>query len=369
MIVGVPKEVKKDEYRVGLLPVGADLLTRDGHTVLIEKGAGHSSGFHDRAYEAVGARIVPAADEVYAKAELVVKVKEPQPAEIARLRAGQILFCYFHFAAARELTTGCLQSGITAVAYETLKDPQGRLPLLTPMSEIAGRMSIQEGAKCLERPMMGRGILLGGVPGVAPANVLVLGAGVVGTNAARMAAGLAANVTLMDINLDRLRYLDEVMPANVTTIFCDPHTVEEYAVHADLVIGAVLIPGGRAPVLVDRRLLKKMKPGSVIVDVSIDQGGCTETSKPTTHSDPIYLVDGVVHYCVTNIPGAVSRTSSVALCNSTLPYVRQLAGLGVESFASLDPGHAAALNMQSGKLLNAPVTKAFPDLPNNLAST
>jgi len=237
------------------------------------------------------------------------------------------------------------------------------------MSEIAGRMSVQEGAKCLERPMMGRGILLGGVPGVAPANVLVLGAGVVGTNAARMAAGLAANVTLMDIDLDRLRYLDEVVPANVTTIFCDPHTVEEYIVHADLVIGAVLIPGGRAPVLVDRRLVKKMKPGSVIVDVSIDQGGCTETSRPTTHSDPTYLVDGVVHYCVTNIPGAVSRTSSVALCNSTLPYVRQLASLGIGSFASLDPGHAAAMNMQPGKLLNAPVAKAFPDLPNNLTKS
>ena len=215
------------------------------------------------------------------------------------------MFCYFHFAASRELTAGCLNSGITAVAYETLNDAQGRLPLLTPMSEIAGRMSVQEGAKCLERPMMGRGILLGGVPGVAPANVLVLGGGVVGTNAARVAAGLLANVTLMDINLDRLRYLDEVMPANVTTIFSDPHTVEEYIVQADLVIGAVLIPGDRAPVLVNRRLVKKMKPGSVIVDVSIDQGGCTETSRPTTHSDPIYIVDGVVHYCVTNIPGAV----------------------------------------------------------------
>jgi alanine dehydrogenase len=243
------------------------------------------------------------------------------------------------------------------------------LPLLTPMSEIAGRMSVQEGAKCLERPMMGRGILLGGVPGVAPANVLILGGGVVGTNAARVAAGLLANVTLMDIDLDRLRYLDEVMPVNVTTIFSDPHTVEEYLVHADLVIGAVLIPGGRAPVLIDRRLVKKMKPGSVIVDVSIDQGGCTETSRPTTHSDPIYLVDGVVHYCVTNIPGAVSRTSSVALCNATLPYVRQLANVGVESFVSLDLGHAAAINLRSGRLLTAPVAQAFPDLPNSLGST
>ncbi len=369
MIVGVPKEVKKDEYRVGLLPVGADLLTRDGHTVLIETEAGHGSGFHNRAYEAVGARIVPTAAEVYAQADLIVKVKEPQPAEIALLRAEQLVFCYFHFAASRELTTACLNSGITAVAYETLKDAQGRLPLLTPMSEIAGRMSVQEGAKCLERPMMGRGILLGGVPGVAPANVLILGGGVVGTNAARMAAGLLANVTLMDVNLDRLRYLDEVMPANITTIYSDPHTVEEYIVHADLVIGAVLIPGGRAPVLVDRRLVKKMKPGSVIVDVSIDQGGCTETSRPTTHSDPTYMVDGVVHYCVTNIPGAVSRTSSVALCNATLPYVRQLAGLGIDAFAALDGGHAAALNLRWGQLLNAPVAQAFPDLPNTLSNS
>jgi alanine dehydrogenase len=366
MIVGVPKEVKKDEYRVGLLPVGADLLTRDGHTVLIEKGAGASSGFDDTAYKAVGAVLVDSAEEIYARAEVIVKVKEPQPSELVQLRAGQILFCYFHFAASRELTVRCLEAGITAVAYETLKDAQGRLPLLTPMSEIAGRMSIQEGAKYLERPMMGQGILLGGVPGVAPANVLILGAGVVGTNAARMAAGLAANVTLMDINLDRLRYLDEVMPANVTTIYSDPHTVEDYAARADLVIGAVLIPGGRAPVLISRSLVAKMKPGSVIIDVCIDQGGCAETSKPTTHSDPVYLVDGVVHYCVTNIPGAVSRTSSLALCNATGPYVRRLASLGVDAFAALDPGHAAAINMQNHTLLNEAVARAFPNSPNNV---
>jgi alanine dehydrogenase len=278
------------------------------------------------------------------------------------LREGQLLFCYFHFAASRELTAACLGAGITAVAYETLADPRGRLPLLTPMSEIAGRMSIQEGAKYLERPMMGQGILLGGVPGVAPANVVVLGGGVVGTNAARMAAGLAANVILMDINLDRLRYLDEVMPANVTTIFSDPHTIADYAMQADLVVGAVLIPGGRAPVLIPRALLKEMKSGSVLVDVCIDQGGCAETSRPTTHSDPTYIVDGVVHYCVTNIPGAVSRTSTLALCNATLPYVRQLASLGVEAFAALDAGHAAAINMARHKLLNQPVAQAFRDL-------
>ena len=362
MIIGVPKEIKKDEYRVGLLPVGAELLTRDGHAVLIEKDAGSASGFEDRRYSAAGAQIVTSADEICRRAELIVKVKEPQPPEIARLRAGQIAFCYFHFAASRELTAACLKAGITAVAYETLQDSQGRLPLLTPMSEIAGRMSIQEGAKCLERPMMGQGILLGGVPGVAPANVLVLGGGIVGTNAARMAAGLAANVVIMDINLDRLRYLDEVMPANVMTIYSDPHTIEDYAVRADLIVGAVLIPGGRAPILIPRALLKKMKPGSVIVDVSIDQGGCTEMSRPTTHSDPTYLVDGVVHYCVTNIPGAVSRTSTLALCNATLPYVRQLASKGVQAFAAHDPGHAAAINMTNHKLVNAAVAQALPDL-------
>ncbi|MBM4029056.1 MAG: alanine dehydrogenase [Planctomycetes bacterium] len=363
MIIGVPKEIKRDEYRVGMLPVGANLLVRDGHIVLIEREAGLGSGFEDREYTAVGAEIVATAEEIYARSELIVKVKEPQPAEIAKLRAGRIVFCYFHFAASHELTADCLKSGITAVAYETLEDAQGRLPLLTPMSEIAGRMSIQEGAKCLERPAGGRGLLLGGVPGVAPANVVVLGGGVVGTNAARMAAGLAANVTIMDISLDRLRYLSEVMPANVNTIFCDPHSVEDYVIRADLVIGAVLIPGGRAPVLVTRALVSRMKPGSVIVDVSIDQGGCMETSRPTTHSDPVYVVDGVVHYGVTNIPGAVSRTSSVALCNATLPHVRKLASLGVEAFTALDAGHAAAINMTDGKLINQAVAAAFPDLP------
>ncbi|MEN6424836.1 MAG: alanine dehydrogenase [Phycisphaerales bacterium] len=362
MILGVPKEIKQDEYRVGLLPVGAELLARDGHTVLLEKEAGINSGFDDRQYTSVGAKTVETADEIYEQAQMIVKVKEPQSPELAKLRPGQVVFCYFHFAASRDLTVACLGTGITAVAYETLQDPQGRLPLLTPMSEIAGRMSIQEGAKCLERPMGGRGVLLGGVPGVAPANVLVLGGGIVGTNAARMAAGLGANVTIMDINLDRLRYLSEMMPANVNTIFCDPHTVEDYAPRADLVIGAVLIPGSRAPVLMPRSLVGRMRPGSVIVDVSIDQGGCMETSRPTTHSDPVYLVDGVVHYGVTNIPGAVSRTSSQALCNATLPYVRQLASMGVQTFANLDSGHGAAINISDHKLVNEAVAATFPDL-------
>jgi alanine dehydrogenase len=363
MIIGVPKETKTDEYRVGLLPVGAHLLSSDGHTVLIEQEAGLGSGFTDQQYSAAGAKIVQSAEEIYASAEMIVKVKEPQPDEIAALREKQAVFCYFHFAASRELTVACLEAGITAVAYETLRDAQGGLPLLTPMSEVAGKMSVHEGAKYLERPMMGRGILLGGVPGVAPANVLILGGGVVGTNAARIAAGMGANVTIMDINLDRLRYLDEIMPANVTTIYSDPHAVENYAVHADLVIGAVLIPGGRAPVLIERPLLKKMKTGSVIVDVCIDQGGCIETSRPTTHHEPTYVVDGVVHYCVTNIPGAVSRTSSQALCNATLPYVRQLASLGADAFAAVDAGHAAAVNLRDHRLVNDAVSAVYPDLP------
>jgi alanine dehydrogenase len=362
MIIGIPKEIKTDEYRVGLLPVGAHLLSGDGHTVLIERQAGLGSGFADAQYSAAGALIVGSAEDVYGKAEMIVKVKEPQPHEMALLREGQVVFCYFHFAASREVALGCLHAGITAVAYETLRDAQCRLPLLTPMSEVAGKMSIHEGAKYLERPMMGRGILLGGVAGVAPANVLILGGGVVGTNAARIAAGMGANVTIMDIDLNRLRYLDEIMPANVTTIYCDPHAVESYAIHADLVIGAVLIPGGRAPMLISRSLLKKMKTGSVIVDVCVDQGGCVETSRPTTHREPTYVVDGVVHYCVTNIPGAVSRTSSQALCNATLPYIRELASLGVDAFAAVDAGHAAAINLRNHHLVNNAVAAVYPDL-------
>ncbi len=362
MIIGTPREVKADEYRVGLLPVGAELLVRDGHTVLIEAGAGGGSGFNDRDYIAAGAEIVPSAADIYSRSEMIIKVKEPQPAEIARLRKGQIVFTYFHFAASRELTEGCLKSGITAVAYETLTDGNGRLPLLTPMSEIAGKMAVQEGAKYLERPMKGRGILLGGVAGVERANVMVLG-GVVGTCAARVAAGLGANVVLMDINLDRLRYLEDVMPANVKTVYCDPHSIRNYSRHADLVIGAVLIPGGRAPVLLSKEDLKGMKDGAVIVDVSIDQGGCFETSRPTTHHEPTYIVEGVVHYCVANIPGAVSRTSSQALCNATLPYARKLAGKGADAFAAICPGHAAAINMKGGKITNPAVAEAFPDLP------
>jgi len=366
MIIGVPKETKLDEYRVGLLPVGAEMLAGDGHTVLVQRGAGAGSGFADEAYAAAGARLVDSAAEVYTRAEMVVKVKEPQEAELPLLRRGQIVFTYFHFASSRGLAEACLGAGITAVAYETLADPAGRLPLLTPMSEVAGKMSIQEGAKCLERPMMGRGVLLGSVPGVAPADVLVLGGGVVGSNAARTAAGLGANVTIMDISIDRLRHLAEVMPANVTTVWSDPHALQERLPQADLVIGAVLVPGARAPKLITRGQLASMRSGAVIVDVAIDQGGCVETSRPTTHREPVYVVDGVVHYCVTNMPGAVGRTSSRALCNATLPYARQLARLGVDAFAAVDAGHARAVNMRDGKIANPAVAEAFPDLPTSL---
>ena len=365
MIVGVPSEVKADEYRIALLPVGAQLLTQAGHTVLVERDAGLGSGFDNDEYLAAGAELVDSPAEIYARADMIQKVKEPQTEEISRLRKGQIVFCYFHFAASLELTTACLEAGIAAVAYETLVDAKGRLPLLTPMSEVAGKMSIQEGAKYLERPMMGRGILLGGVPGVEPANVLILGGGVVGSNAARVAAGLGASVVVMDIDLDRLRYLSEVMPANVTTVYCDPHAVERYVMQADLVIGAVLIPGGKTPMLVKRDMLPRMKHGAVVVDVCIDQGGSLETSRPTTHHDPTYIVDDVVHYCVANMPGAVGRTSSHGLCNATLPYARELARLGVDAFVQQSEGHRAALNMRDGRIVNPAVTQAFPDLAHD----
>ena len=359
MIVGVPKEVKLDEYRVAMMPVGADVLVRGGHQVLIQTGAGIGSGFADEAYAKVGARIVASAEEVFSKSDLIVKVKEPQPQEIVLFRSGQIVFTYFHLAASRELTEGCRNSGITAIAYETIKDKAGRLPLLTPMSEIAGKMSIQEGAKYLEKPMRGRGILLGGVPGVPPANVLVLGAGIVGTNAAKVAAGLGSTVVLMDVNLDRLRYLDDVMPANVTTIFSDPHTVKEHLALADLVVGAVLIPGATAPRLVTRKDLSIMKAGAVIVDVAIDQGGCFETSRPTTHQNPTYDVDGIIHYCVTNMPGAVGRTSTMALCNATLPYVVKIANKGYENAAAEDGGFAEGINLVAGRVTNAAVAESL----------
>jgi len=358
MRVGVPKEIKSDEYRVALMPAGAETLTRAGHEVWVETQAGAACGFADEDYQRAGARIAASAVDVFGRSDMVVKVKEPQRSEFPMLRRGQVVFTYFHFAASRELTRACVDSGIVAIAYETIRDRQGKLPCLTPMSEIAGRMSIQEGAKFLEKPMMGRGILLGGVPGVAPAHVVVLGAGVVGTNAAKVAAGLGADVAIMDINLDRLRYLDDVMPENVHTIFSDPHTVREQLRLADLVIGAVLIPGAKAPRLVTRKDLTEMKNGSVIVDVAIDQGGCVETSRPTTHSQPAYVVEGVVHYCVTNMPGAVGRTSTIALCNATLPYALTIANKGHEKAADDDPGLKEGINMVDGRITNAAVAEA-----------
>jgi len=359
MIVGVPREIKQDEYRVAMLPVGVEELTKAGHRVLIEQGAGQGSGIFDEFYAENGAELVPSAESIWAEADLVVKVKEPQPAELPKLRAGQMLFTYFHFAADAELTKNVLATGITAIAYETLEGPGGDLPCLKPMSEVAGRMSIQEGAKYLERPQLGRGILLGGVPGVAPAHIVILGGGFVGKNAAQIAAGFQADVTILDINVDRLRYLEDIMPANVNTIFSDRHTIREQLQLADLVIGAVLIPGARAPRLVSAEDLKLMKPGAVIIDVAVDQGGCTETTEPTTHSNPTYVREGIVHYCVTNMPGAVGRTSTYGLCNVTFPYVLRIANEGLPAAAGRDAGLAKAVNMHGGKLTNRAVAETF----------
>ena len=359
MIVGVPREIKADESRVALLPVGVETLVRAGHRVLIERGAGEGSGFADADYEAVGAALVDGPERVFGEAETVVKVKEPQPSEIELFRPGLVLFTYFHFAASDEMADGCLAGGITAVAYETVTDRRGTLPLLTPMSEIAGKMSVQEGAKYLERPNGGRGVLLGGVPGVPPANVVILGGGVVGTAAAKVAAGFGANVRILDVSLDRLRYLDDVMPANVMTVFSDAHNVRHYCERADLVVGAVLIPGAKAPHLVTRELLRDMQDGAVVVDVAVDQGGCIETSRPTTHHDPTFVVEGVVHYCVANMPGAVSRTSTFALCNATFPYVLAIANKGLDAAVADDPGLALGVNMVAGRVTNPAVAEAL----------
>lgn len=359
MIVGVPKEVKSHEYRVALLPSGVDELVRQGHVVLVQKGAGVGSGLIDTDYEEQGATLVEGPERVWGEAELIVKVKEPQPDEWPMIRSGQNLFTYFHFAADEALTRAMLASGSSAIAYETLEDAQGRLPLLTPMSEVAGRMSIQEGAKYLERPQEGRGILLGGVPGVEPAHIAIFGGGVVGTNAAKVAAGFGANVVILDNNLDRLRYLDDVMPPNVTTLFSDRHTIRDQLTRADLLIGAVLIKGARAPRLVERDDLKRMKPGAVVVDVAVDQGGCFETTRPTTHANPTYIIHDVVHYCVANMPGAVGRTSTYALCNATVPYVLTLAGRGLKGAIEKTPSIRSALNVHQGRVVNRAVADTF----------
>lgn len=359
MIVGVVREIKPHEYRVGMIPSGAAALIQAGHRVLVEKDAGAGSGFLDSDYEKFGAEIVERTSDVWGRAEMIVKVKEPQPGEIKMIRKDQVVFTYFHFAADRDLTEGTIKSGCVAIAYETVRDRKGTLPLLTPMSEVAGKMSVQEGAKYLERPMMGRGILLGGVPGVEPATVIILGGGVVGTNAAKVAAGLGAHVILMDVSLDRLRYLSDVMPANVTPLFSDPALIAHHLTEADLVIGAVLIPGARCPVLIKRDHLKTMKPGSVIVDVGVDQGGCCETIRPTTHDNPTYIVDDVVHYGVANMPGAVGRTSTFALTNATLPYAIRIANMGYLAACKADPGLAAGVDVHKGALTNKDVAETF----------
>ena len=359
MIIGVPKEIKNNEFRVSLLPVGVEMLTQAGHKVYIEKGAGIGSGITDQEYSEAGAALLDSAADVYDKAEMLIKIKEPQPQEYTYLKPGQIIFTYFHFAADRRLTESMLKKKIIAFAYETLQSENGELPCLTPMSEVAGRMSVHEGAKYLEEPMMGRGILLAGVPGVAPAEVVILGAGVVGSNACKMAAGLGANVTIMDINLNRLRYLDEIMPPNVHTLMSNAYTIAEYVMKADLVISSVLIRGAKSPQLIDRQLVSKMKNGAVVIDVAIDQGGSLATSKPTTHEHPTYVVDGVVHYCVTNMPGAVARTSTYALTNATFPYILMLANLGFEKSVKSSYAMQRALNMVKGELVIKEVADAF----------
>ena len=359
MRIGVPKEIKTNENRVALVPAGADALVQAGHRVLVETGGGVGSGFDDDAYRAVGAEIGASADDVWADSEMILKVKEPIEVEWPRIRSDHVIFTYFHFAASEELTRACLDSGAVCIAYETVQLPSGELPLLTPMSEVAGRMAVQEGAKYLERYYGGSGILLGGVPGVAPAHVLVLGGGVVGTHATKMAAGLGANVTILDISLHRLRELADIMPANVETIYSNRHNIREQLARSDLVIGAVLLPGKKAPSLVTRADLKDMREGSVIVDVAVDQGGCVETIRATTHEDPIYTVDGVLHYGVANMPGAVPRTSTLALTNATFPYALRLANQGWQRACLADHALALGVNSVKGVVTYPGVAEAF----------
>ena len=359
MIVGVPKEIKSHENRIAVVPGGVEALVAQGHQVLVEKGGGLGSGFDDSAYAAVGGEIVADVGDLWARADMIVKVKEPIAPEYDRIREGQVLFTYFHFAADETLTRTILERKCVAIAYETVQLETGELPLLTPMSEVAGRMAVQEGAKYLEKNQGGCGVLLGGVPGVLPAEVVILGGGVVGTNAAWIAAGFGAHVTILDLDLDRLRYLADVMPANVDTLFSNRRNILEQIARADLLIGAVLLPGAKAPSLVLRDDLKLMKDGSVIADVAVDQGGCVETVKPTTHDDPIYVVEGVIHYCVANMPGAVPRTSTLALTNATSPYMMALANKGWVRACQDDPSLALGVNAVGGKLTYAAVGEAF----------
>ena len=359
MNIGIPKEIKTNENRVSLVPAGAEAMVAAGHAVLVEKGAGMGSGFSDEQYTAVGANIAPDADATWSGADMIIKVKEPIEPEWKRMKKGQTLFTYFHFAADEKLTRAHMASGATCIAYETVELPSRELPLLTPMSEVAGRMAVQEGAKYLEKLYGGRGVLLGGVPGVPPAKVVVLGGGVVGINAAKMAAGLGAKVTILDISLERLRYLSDVMPANVQMVFSNRHNVLEQISTADLVIGGVLIPGAVAPKLIRRADLKLMRPGAVIVDVAIDQGGCVETIHATTHENPTYVVDGIIHYGVANMPGGVPRTSTLALTNATFPYALTLASKGWKRALREDAALLRGLNVAEGKVTYRGVAEAF----------
>jgi alanine dehydrogenase len=357
MRVGVAKEIKPDEYRVALTPAGALELTRRGHSVVVERGAGEGSAFHDAEYERVGARIAPA-DEVWAESELVLKVKEPLPEEYSRLRDGQVLFTYLHLAASEELTRALMESGAACVAYETVETDDRALPLLAPMSEIAGRLAAQAGAAFLEKPLGGRGLLLGGVPGVSPGAVVVIGGGMVGYNAAVIALGLGANVTILERSIDRMRHLEEVLGARVTLLMSSSLQIEESVAQADVVVGAVLIPGALAPKLISREMVAGMKDGSVVADVAIDQGGCVETSRPTTHSEPVFVVDGVIHYCVANMPGAVPITSTKALTNATLPYVEAIADHGLREAIARDRALARGVNVMDGKITYEAVADA-----------
>ena len=357
MIIGIPKELKDNEKRVSLTPYGAEELILSGHQVYIQRNAGTGSGFSNSDYEKVGAKILDTIDEIYLLSDIIVKVKEPQDSEIYLIREDQIIFTFFHFAADQSLTEGIINSNCIAIAYETIESSDGSLPILIPMSEVAGRMSIQNGAKCLEGSMGGKGKLLSGVPGVEPAVVTVLGGGIVGFNAAKVAAGLGAQVNILDINMSKLRYLDNIMPKNVTTLYSNNHNLLNSLSYTDLLIGAVLIPGAKAPKLIKKEMLKIMKPGSVIVDVSVDQGGCVETCKPTTHKDPTYIVDNVVHYCVSNMPGAVPYTSTLALTNVTLSYIKILANQGLTALSN--PLFNGGVNIFKGKITHKGVSKAF----------
>ncbi len=359
MIIGVPKEIKSDENRVALTPAGVKEMKKRGHEIFVQATAGHGSGFSDDVYIEAGASILPSIEEVYETGKMIMKVKEPIEKEYGLIQKDQLVFTYFHFASSETLTKAMIDTGSISLAYETVEKDDGTLPLLIPMSEVAGRMAIQQGAKYLEKPLKGRGVLLGGVPGVKPANVLVLGGGVVGTQAAKMAAGLGADVTILDVSLPRLRYLADIMPANVKTLMSNEYNIRELLPTADLIVGAVLIHGAKAPHLITKDMLKNMNPGTVLVDVAVDQGGCIETCKPTTHHDPIYIIDDVIHYCVANMPGAVPYTSTLALTNATLPYAIQLADKGWKKACNENRELALGLNVIQGEVVYEAVAEAF----------